>query len=254
MKTRPLSLATLLAVVAGLAGGATAEDASVGQRIYTDDFGRSVRAYLLDNPEVVLEVFTILEAQERSKKSAKTAKAIESAASSLFDKGSPSLGNPEGAIQVVEFFDYQCGYCKSAVAEVTAALDGRDDVRVVLKEFPILGAASEAAARLAMAVRAEHGGDAYIGFHKALMAQKGVLNDEVLAILAGAAGYDYQALVERGNQTDISQKITENRRLAQNLGINGTPAFVFKDEIVAGMMTSDRMIETFDRLTAPSGE
>lgn len=140
------------------------------------------------------------------------------------------------------------------MAEVTAALNGRDDVRIVLKEFPVLGQPSEAAARLAMAIRAEHGDDAYIGFHKALMVQKGALNDRVLAMLAGAAGYDYEALVKRGNERDIEQAISENRRLARNLGINGTPAFVFKNEVVSGMMTSEKLTEAFERLSAPIGD
>lgn len=250
-----LTIRTALAFSLGLFGSSViAQQDEKSIRLYTDDFGNSVRAYLLDNPEVILEVFTILEAQERSKKSAKAAQVIESAESSLFAQSSPSLGNPNGQVQVVEFFDYQCGYCKSAVAEITAALNGRDDVRIVLKEFPILGSASEAAARLAMAVRAEHGDEAYLGFHKALLGHKGTLNDQVLAILAGAAGYDYGALVERGEQGDISQTIAENRKLAQALGINGTPAFVFRDEVVAGMMTSDRMTEAFERLSAPNGE
>ncbi|NPD15051.1 DsbA family protein [Xinfangfangia sp. D13-10-4-6] len=214
---------------------------------YTEDFAASARAWLLDNPGIVLEVFTILEREETVKESKAQLDLIEKHAPALFDSTDARKGNPEGPVVVVEFFDYACGYCRAALAELTAALEGRDDIALVLKEFPILGPASEQAARLALAVRAEHGDAAYIGFHNALLAQKGALNDALLRMLTGAAGYDFEALVERGGAADIGGIITANKRLAQSLSINGTPAFVFRDELVPGMMAADRLREAFRR-------
>ncbi len=216
--------------------------------VYSEEFARSARAWLLDNPEVVLEVFTILERQEAAKKSQAQAEWIAEYGPALFASKDARKGNPEGQVVVVEFFDYACGYCRAALAELTAALDGRDDVAVVLKEFPILGPASEQAARLALAIRAEHGDDAYIGFHNALLAQKGTLNEALLRMLTGAAGYNFEVLSERGRGSDIGAVLTANKRLAQALSINGTPAFVFRDEIVGGMMSSDRLVASFDRV------
>ncbi|MCL4068171.1 DsbA family protein [Pseudomonas sp. GX19020] len=244
--------AAVLAV--GLAFGGMAAAEGVGEQDlrvdYSPEFGAGVRAYLLDNPEVVLEVFTILEQQETAKKGQAQIVLIAEHAEQLFAGGDAAKGNPSAPIRVVEFFDYSCGYCKAALAEVTTALEGRDDVALILKEFPILGQASENAARLAMAVRAEHGDAAYVAFHNALLGQKGALNDATLATLAGAAGYDFDALMQRGRGADIRATIAANKRLAQALSINGTPAFVFEDELVGGMMQADRLIASFDRVAA----
>lgn len=236
---------SLCGVAQGAAEGITQTG---GEPAYTQEFGTSVRAYLLDNPQVVLEVFTLLERQESEKKAQAQISNIAGYADQLFAAGDAVKGSPDGQVKVVEFFDYSCGYCKAALAEVTTALEGRDDVALILKEFPILGQASENAARLAMAVRAEHGDEAYVAFHNALLGQKGALNDALLATLAGAAGFDYDALVQRGRGADISATISSNKRLAQALNINGTPAFVFEDELVGGMMQADRMIASFDRV------
>ena len=215
---------------------------------YTPEFGESVRAYLLAHPEVVLDVFTILEQQERAAKAQQATVTITEYADQLFQSEDARKGADDGDVVVVEFFDYQCGYCKAALPELMQAMDGRTDVTVVLKEFPILGPASDRASRLALAVRKLHGDDAYLGFHNALLSQKGQLNDATLAMLVGAAGYDFDALSSRSTEADISATIASNKRLAQALNINGTPAFVFEDEVVGGMMTQDRMVATFDRV------
>lgn len=235
----------VLSLLAGLAVGGPAT-ADVPR--YTEEFGESVRAYLLDNPKVVLEVFSLLEAEQRATKAAEFQQMIGKHSRALFASGDARKGTASAPIVVVEFFDYQCGYCKAALPELTAALAGRDDVTVVLKEFPILGPASETAARLALAVRAEHGDGAYVAFHNALLALKGGLTDAILERLAVEAGFDYAALTERGKKSDILATIAENRRLAQNLGVNGTPAFVFQDELVSGLMKTDRLTATFNRL------
>lgn len=244
-----VAAAALYLVTAGLAAGQVDEQQNSAAP-YTAEFGDAVRSYLLNNPEVVLEVFTILERQETAKKAQAQISQIAGYADQLFGAGDAMKGNPEGRIKVVEFFDYSCGYCKASLAEVSTALEGRDDVALVLKELPILGPESEQAARLAMAVRAEHGDEAYIGFHNALLGQKGVLNEALLAMLTGAAGYNYDALVQRGRGSDISATIAANKRLAQSLKINGTPAFVFEDELVGGMMQADRMIASLNRVAA----
>lgn len=233
-------------VALAIAGGGTAAAAQEAQ--YTKEFGESVRAYLLDNPNVVLEVFTLLEQQKRAEKAQAASASISQYSSQLFASDDARKGSPDAPIVVVEFFDYSCGYCKAALPELTQAMAGRDDVTVVMKEFPILGAASEKASRLALAVRAEHGDEAYLGFHNALLSQKGQLNDATLSMLVGAAGYDFTALAARSVEADISATIAENKRLAQSLSINGTPAFVFEDELVGGMMTADRLTAKFDML------
>ncbi|PTE19395.1 disulfide bond formation protein DsbA [Cereibacter changlensis JA139] len=221
---------------------------SAGEPAYTPEFGASVRAYLLDNPEVVLEVFRLLEGQERAKKTQAASASIAKVADQLFQSDDARKGRADAPVIAVEFFDYQCGYCKAALPELAQAMEGRDDVAVVLKEFPILGPASKRASRIALAVRALHGDDAYLGFHNALLLQKGELNDATLSMLAEAAGFDFDALSVRSNEADISATIAANWRLAQTLSINGTPAFVFEDELVGGMMNAERLTQKFDLL------
>jgi protein-disulfide isomerase len=241
---RPALVGVLIsAACIGLGSAASAEPPA-----YSPEFGESVRAYLLDNPKVVLEVFTLLEQQERATKAEAASVTIAENGDQLFRSDDARKGAANAKVVVVEFFDYQCGYCKAALPELTQAMRNRDDVAVVLKEFPILGPASERASRLALAVRAVHGDEAYIGFHNALLSQKGQLNDATLTMLTGAAGYDFDALSARSIQADISAIIASNRRLAQALAINGTPAFVFEDEVVGGMMSQDRLTRNFHRL------
>ncbi|MPL92141.1 hypothetical protein SDC9_38238 [bioreactor metagenome] len=220
---------------------------------YSPELGAQVRAYLLANPGVILEVFKLLERQEAENKAGRSRDLLARHHADLFDGAGASIadgvmGNPDGVVKVVEFFDYQCGYCKASAAELKTAMDGRTDVAVILKEFPILGPASETASRLALAIKAEHGEAAYVGFHNALLAHRGNLNDETMTLLVEAAGYDYAALTARGRASDITDKLAANRKLAADLGISGSPAFVFRDELVGGMMNADRLSVAFNRL------
>lgn len=236
--------AALLA--ATLTAGAAAPLSAQGPG-YSEEFAASARAWILDNPGIMLEVFVLLEQEEVAQKAAADKELIAKHAEALFRSDDARKGNPDGPVVLVEFFDYACGYCRAALPELTAALEDRGDVAVVLKEFPILGPASEQAARLALAIRAEHGDEAYLGFHDALLIQNGALNQASMEVLVGAANFDFEALERRGQQEDITERIEANRSLAQALGVNGTPAFVFEDELVPGLMTRERLEEAFDR-------
>lgn len=231
-----LFVATTLAASAALA--TQAAEPAITSRAQIEEI---VRDYILEHPEILPQAMERLQA-----------KRIGTVIDSKRDEiETPFAGAWEGAqngdIVLVEFFDYACGYCRAALPELTAALDGRDDVAVVLKEFPILGPASEQAARLALAIRAEHGDEAYLGFHNALLAQNGALNQASLEVVVGAAGFDFQALERRGQQEDITVRIETNKSLARALGVSGTPAFVFEDELVPGLMMRERLEAAFDR-------
>lgn len=235
------------ALLTALVSAGAGTPLSAQDRGYSEEFSASARAWLLDHPGIMLEVFTLLEREEMTRKTAAERELIAEHAEALFNSDDPRKGNPDGPVVLVEFFDYACGYCRAALPELTAALDGRDDVAVVLKEFPILGPASEQAARLALAIRAEHGDEAYLGFHNALLAQNGALNQASLEVVVGAAGFDFQALERRGQQEDITVRIETNKSLARALGVSGTPAFVFEDELVPGLMMRERLEAAFDR-------
>lgn len=217
---------------------------------YDDRFGSMVREYLLENPEVILEVFAILERQENEKKAVATTALLADHRSALFESGDARKGVEAPAVTFVEFFDYRCTYCKRAFPEISAALEGRTDVAMVLKEFPILGPQSEAASRTALAVRALHGDAAYLTIHDAFMQHAGEFTDRELAGLVAAAGFDPVAVQARSQGADIAETIRSNKALAAKLGVNGTPAFVFEDSIAPGMMSADQISDEITRIAA----
>lgn len=225
-------------------------DCSIFDCVNDPDFGQNVRSYLLSNPEVILEVFAILENKENEKKAKVSRELIVQYNNQLFSGGDVRKGAEAPAVTLVEFFDYRCTYCKRVFPEVSALLDSRADVAVVMKEFPILGPQSEAASRAALAVRALHGDAAYLKIHDAFMGHTGEFTDRDLARLVETAGFDPVAVQSRIQGDDIAEIIRANRSLAAKLGINGTPAFVFEDSIAPGMMSYEQITSEVDRIAS----
>ena len=156
-------------------------------------------------------------------------------------------GNPQGDVTVVEFFDYQCGYCKAVQADTQTLIKGDSKLRFVLKEFPILGPASVVASKAALASR---GQGKYVEFHNALMAQRGQLDEAVIMRLAKSVGLDTDRLKKDMDSPDVLKVIAANQALAEKLNIRGTPAFVFGDELVPGAIKLDDMKRLTDAARA----
>lgn len=196
-----------------------------------------IRDYILANPEVILEaVQTLRRRQEEAQKKAaeqalKTRKAELQGAKDL-----PVLGNPNGDITIVEFMDYRCGYCKGVKPVLDQILKEDGNIRLVLKEFPILGPASKTASMAAIASIKQ---GKYAAFHNALMAYPNNLTDDVIFALARQVGIDVAKLKEDMKSEAVTELIARTHKLAQELGINGTPAFVIGDEIVPGAIGAD---------------
>jgi len=148
-------------------------------------------------------------------------------------------GNPKGDITVVEFFDYNCGYCKRVAPTVSAVLNNDPNVRIVYKEFAILGPQSLVAARAALAAKRQ---GKYHEFHDAMMSAEQADGDSVTAT-ARALGLDYEKLVKDMEDPKITEQLERNYRLATALGINGTPAFVIGDRLVPGAVDETTMME-----------
>lgn len=207
-------------------------------------FGERVRAYLLANPEVIFEAVAVMEERQQDMQSANDAGLIAEHASALFDDDSAwSGGNPEGDVTIVEFMDYRCGYCRRAFPEVEEliALDG--DIRLIIKEFPILGEQSEVAARFAIATKQQLGDDAYKAVHDALMSFQGDMAVPALEELATDLGLDAGAIVSHMTSDDVTDVIDSNRALGQALQISGTPSFVMEDQILRGYVPLEGMQE-----------
>lgn len=237
MKAAALVLA--LAVALPFAAPARAE---------TDaEFGRKVRDYLLANPEVIEEAIDALQRKKETERVAFQKAALKQAHAELYD--SPAnvvLGNPKGDVTVVEFFDYNCGYCKRAFPDMLALIAANPNLRFILKEFPVLGDGSRAAAEVATAVH-RVAPMRYQDFHKRLITVRGEINKAKAMEVASAVGVDPAAIEAELKKPAVTQSIEATLRLADGLGITGTPSYVIADDVVPGAIGADRLQQ---RITA----
>lgn len=205
-------------------------------------FGAEVRSYLLQNPEVIFEAIQILE--ERRSRAAETADRdlIERHAAAIYEDGFSFVGgNQDGDITLVEFLDYRCGYCKRAHPEVQELLDRDPNVRLIVKEFPILGPDSVAAGRMALAALAIDPSK-YEDLGDALMTYNGNLTEQVAYKIAGSLGYNIAELKVRAGGEVVAAQLEQNYKLAQALGVQGTPAFIVGSEVIRGYLPVDDML------------
>jgi protein-disulfide isomerase len=200
-------------------------------------FGERVHAYLVNHPEVIEEALTRLQQKQVAEAASLTRSKIgENRAALIADPRDFVAGNPKGTITVVEFFDYRCGYCKVAQPELEQLLAQNRDVRLVLKEFPILPdrdgrlGVSLRAARAALAAGA-HG--KYAAVHAALMAHKSLDDDAINAILT-ANGLNPATIKASGEADAITDHLTATHTLGTTIGVQGTPAFVIGETMIPG--------------------
>lgn len=214
-----------------------------------DALRAEIRAYLLENPEVIMEAVAVLEERQAAGEAAADVELVRANADALF--GAPGDwvgGNPEGDITLVEFMDYRCSFCRRAHDEVAGLLAADGNIRFVLKEFPILGEESVAAARFAIATKRVAGDDAYKSVHDALMSYNGAMNAAGFTRLADALGLDANAIVAEMESDAVTGIIAANHALAQRLRINGTPAFVMDDRMLRGYMPQEQMQAIADEI------
>ena len=230
-----------------LAGGAAAAGYSlgVGQQTVGDDAAEiavvgnadldaSIRDYLLRNPEVIIEAQTALAQKQEAQAAEQARQAISLIAEDLFnDPLNPVVGNPQGDVTIVEFFDYNCGFCKRAHADQVALLSSDPEIRFVYKEFPILGPGSYDAHRIAVAVQALKP-EVYAEFHDAVLNGPGQADEASAMAAATALGLDETEVRNVMNSPETQQKLGKNYQLAEQLGINGTPAYVIGDQVISG--------------------
>lgn len=202
-----------------------------------------IRAYILENPEIIVEAMQVLEQREQAAQANADRELLASMRGALENDGySLITGNPDGDVTVIEFLDYRCGYCKQAHDGVKALLASDPDIKFIVKEFPILGPESTFASRAAMA-SLEQGADAYLSFNDAMMRHRGDLDQHTVMRLAGEAGVDQAKLAEDIQNPQIAANIRETYGLARRLDISGTPAFIIGDTIVRGFLPYDSLKE-----------
>lgn len=210
-------------------------------------FGAEVRAYLLENPQVIIEAVNLLEEQQAAAQGQADLTMVSDYADAIFDDGFSFVGgNPEGDITLVEFLDYKCGYCKRAHGEVAKLLETDGNIRLIVKEFPILGEQSMLASRFAISSLIVEGPDAYGALNDALMMSNGELSVSVMSRMANTLGFDADAIVAGMDSEEVARRIAETRALAQQLQITGTPTFVMHDEMLRGYLPYDQMMQIVD--------
>lgn len=209
-----------------------------------DAFGEAVRGYFLENPEVMLEIVTALEERQAATQATDDLELVRMNADGLFNDGfSWEGGNPEGDITIVEFLDYRCGFCRRAFPEVSELVATDGNIRIIVKEYPILGPESELASRFAIAAKLAAGEDAYKLVHDGLMDFRGSITPASLQAFAEREGLDAEKIIATMQLPRVDEIIESNRALGQRLAINGTPTFVFGSQMIRGYVPIDGMRE-----------
>ncbi len=232
-----------LALIAALASPAAAFDISSMSEAEREAFRAEVRAYLLENPEVLSEAIEVLQQRQAEEAASQDLNLVKANEKDLFEDGHSYIGgNPDGDITVVEFIDYRCGYCRKAHAEVGQLIKSDGDIRYIVKEFPILGDQSVIAARFAIATLQVAGSEAYekvnAGFYEDF---RGDVSVETLTAFADGLGIDAEPILAHMDAPEVTKVIEENHLLAQRMQISGTPTFVMGGQMLRGYAPLDTL-------------
>jgi protein-disulfide isomerase len=234
--TFPIAAAMLLALPAA----ASAQSFTPDQRHQIESI---IKDYLMAHPEVMQDVLAVVDKHQKEAEAQKTAATIKANRTTLFN--SPHevvLGNPNGNVTAVEFFDYNCAYCKHALPDMTKLLQSDGNLRFVLKEFPVLGPGSVDAAHVAVAARMQDPtGAKYIEFHQKLLGGRGAADLARALAVAKEVGFDMARLQQDMNSPEVKTTIDEDMKLADELGIDGTPSYVIGDQLVVGAVGFDEL-------------
>ncbi len=209
-----------------------------------------MRAYLLENPEIIREMITELERRETAEQDARRTQTLSEAHDALYGGDDIVMGNPDGDVTLVEFFDYNCGFCERALEHVEAMIAADPDLRVVLKDFPVLGQGSLDAARVGLAAMEQFDNETAGDFHMQLMRIRGQANGDNAARLAVELGADPDRLEADANSARVRDILTENFELADDLGLTGTPAWVIGDAVISGAVGPERLGEAVANVRA----
>jgi protein-disulfide isomerase len=245
--TSSLRLAFVFAVLMPLAALAVttpiqAQTFSADQRQQIEGI---IKNYLISHPEVVQDVMAELDKRQQSAETEKHRLAVDDNSSAIFR--SPHqvvLGNPQGNVTMVEFFDYNCGYCRHAMSDMLELLKTDSNLKFVLKEFPVLGEGSIEAAHVAVAARMQDAtGKKYLEFHQKLLGGRGAIDKARALAVAREVGFDMARIEKDMGSDEVKKTIDEDMKLADALGVNGTPSYVVGEEVVVGAVGLDALKE-----------
>jgi len=204
-----------------------------------------VREYLIAHPEVVIEAIESYQANQQEIEQRQFEETLKTSKDELISGNPPFAGNPDGDIVIVEFFDYNCGYCKKALEDIRKVLEADKQVKIIFKEMPILSSSSVDAARYALAA---HKQEKYFEYHQALMNSNAAKNKETFDKIGKDLGLDIVKLNKDADSKEIREDIEQSLALSRNLGIRGTPAFIIGDTLTPGYVTHQVMLEVINQV------
>ena len=234
LRFRPIAavlIAGALALPSAIAGAQSITPAQRGE------IETIIKEYLLSHPELLQDVMAELEKRQTAAEAEKHRNAVKEHAATIFDSPRQvTVGNPQGDVAVVEFFDYNCGYCKRAMTDMMELIKNDPKLKFVLKEFPVLGEGSVQAAQVAAAVRMQDktGGKKYLEFHQKLLSSRGQVDKARALAVAKEVGFDVARIEKDMAGDEVRAQIEESMKLAEALGLNGTPSYVVGNDVVVG--------------------
>ncbi|MDF1634859.1 DsbA family protein [Mycoplana sp. MJR14] len=239
-RTKAKSLAAALALTGAVFLPLQAQALDDKQK---EEFGAYIKEYLLANPEILMDMQEALQQKQMQAQQEQAKAAITENQAAIFNgKDDISLGNPNGDVTIVEFFDYNCGYCKRALSDMDAMLESDKNVRFVLKELPILGPDSLAAHKVSAAFR-DLAPEKYPAFHRALLGGEERATEETAIAVATGLGVSEADIRKQMEAKPHDDAVRETYSLAQSLGITGTPSYVISNEAVFGAVGIDELNE-----------
>ncbi|MEM6481722.1 MAG: DsbA family protein [Pseudomonadota bacterium] len=243
----PLLIATALCL-AMPAGAVDLSDMSDAER---EIFRSEIRDYLLENPDVIMEAVQVLEQREAQAQMRADVDLVRQNATKLFDDPTSWVGgNPSGDLTLVEFIDYRCGFCRRAAPEIEELLERDANIKIIVKEFPILGEQSTLASRFAISVRQNAGDDAYKTVHDTLLAFNGEVTETALRRISDGLGLPTDKVLAEMDSPEVTDVIDANISLGQALRINGTPTFVLGEQMLRGFLSVDEMLRVAEAARA----
>jgi protein-disulfide isomerase len=235
---------TVLRVQAPAAAGKPASSNAAG--LGEADVQRIIRKYLLENPEIMIEVQQALEAKMEKRQAEQMKNALKTYAKDIFrSEGAPFVGSEKGDVTVVEFFDYNCGYCKRALGPLIKLVEKDPKVKVVFKELPILSRGSVEATQVALAAKLQ---GKYWEAHRALLAARGQLDKASSLRVVEKLGLDMAKLRKDMDSPAVKAEIDRVKTLAEKMGIRGTPYFLVGDRMIPG--APENLLEQMSELVA----
>lgn len=245
LRSIPLKLKS---AIAALLMGAAFISASAMPAYAFDDSQKAeiqaiIKEYLLENPEIMIEVQQALEDKHQASVSEQQAELLATSSDRIFNNAAdPVFGNPNGDVTLVEFFDYNCGFCRRGLADMKYILDNDPQVKFVLKEFPIFGPNSVQVHKVTIAFH-NLNPEKYEDYHTDMMNQQGQIDQALALQLAEKHGADMDALKAEMEAPAVSQLIADNDALARDLGITGTPNYIIGEEMIVGALGKDVLME-----------